>query len=199
MSGAVHGNGQRLPVDAHLDAPGRQRALSGLVLLTVLLPTMLAAAGAHGHRLKNAFTTVLFNDRSGRLEVMHQFYLHDAEQVATEIVSPHTGQVANLFDNAEDRQRFAIYVHERFALFDSSGAKLPLSLRGAEIDRDFLWVYQAMRLPEPPLTRLSAEHRAMRDLWPDQVNTVNIEGRGTIRTLTFRDTISRLSVDLTGR
>ena len=155
---------------------------------------LFAACTAHAHRLKNAFSTVLFNDRSGRLEVMHQFYLHDAEQVATEIVG--AGRAANLFDNAEDRQRFAIYVHERFALYDPAGEQLPLTLRGAEIDGDFLWVYQAMRLPQPPLDSFAVEHRALRDLWPDQVNTVNVEGRGKIRTLTFRDTVARLSVHL---
>ncbi len=166
--------------------------------LAAVLLLALGSSAADAHRLKAAFTTVLFNERSGRLEVMHQFYLHDAEQVASEIVGPLAGRSANLFENAEDRQRFAIYVHERFSLFDKAGERLPLTLRGAEIDGDFLWVYQAMRLPEPPLDVLVLEHRALRDLWPGQVNTVNVEGRGPIRTLTFRDTVSRLSVDLSG-
>ena len=166
------------------------------IRLAVVRIAAFSASAADAHRLKNAFTTVLFNERSGRLEVMHQFYLHDAEQVATEIVGPVTGESANLFERAEDRQRFAIYVHERFSIYDPVGDPLPLTLRGAEIDGDFLWVYQAMRLPDPPLDALTMEHRALRDLWPDQVNTVNVEGRGPIRTLTFRDAISRLSVDL---
>ena len=174
--------------------PGLPGIQPRAVILTVLGFALFAACTAHAHRLKNAFTTVLFNDRSGRLEVMHQFYLHDAEQVATEIVG--AGRAANLFDNAEDRQRFAIYVHERFALYDPAGEQLPLTLRGAEIDGDFLWVYQAMQLPEPAIRQITVEHRALRDLWPDQVNTVNVEGRGPIRTLTFRDTVARLSVQL---
>ena len=171
--------------------------MSRTLAIGALLVAVCTSYTAEAHRLKNAFTTVLFNERSGRLEVMHQFYLHDAEQVATEIVGPLTGTGANLFESAEDRQRFAIYVHERFSLFDAAGNRLPLTLRGAEIDGDFLWVYQAMALPQPPVAALSVEHRALRDLWPDQVNTVNVEGRGPIRTLTFRETVSRLSVDLT--
>ncbi len=167
------------------------------LVIGVLLAALFSSAATQAHRLKNAFTTVLFNERSDRLEVMHQFYLHDAEQVATEIVGPTSGTGANLYENAEDRQRFAIYVHERFSLFDPSGERLPLTLRGAEIDGDFLWVYQAMRLPDPPLEVFSVAHRALRDLWPDQVNTVNVEGAGPIRTLTFQGTVSRLSVDLT--
>lgn len=169
--------------------------LAGVLLLPLLLAGVLTAIGipeAAAHQLKTAFTTVLFNERSGRIEVMHRFYLHDAEQVAGEIA----GRGANLFEDAEDRQRFGIYVHERFTLTGPDGAPLPLTLRGTEIDGDFLWVYQAMRLPDPPLASLTITHRALRDLWPDQVNTVNVEGAGPIRTLTFRDTVSTLSVDL---
>ena len=118
--------------------------------LAVLLATIVTAPAAHSHRLKSAFTTVLFNERSGRLEVMHQFYLHDAEQVASEIVGPLTGAGANLFESDEDRQRFAIYVHERFSLYDQDGERLPLTIRGSEIDGHLLRVKKARQLPEQP-------------------------------------------------
>jgi len=167
----------------------RRRLAAGLALLILATGVSLPA---QAHRLKTAFTTVLFNDRTQRIEVMHRFYLHDAEQVAGEIA----GRGANLFESAEDRQRFAVYVHERFHLYAGNGEQLPLTLRGAEIDGESLWVYQAMHLPESPLKSLTITHRALRDLWPDQVNMVNVEGRGAIRTLTFRDPVSRLSVEL---
>lgn len=157
------------------------------------LSLLLLSGSADAHRLRAALTTVLFNERSDRIEVMHRFYLHDAEQVAGEIA----GGSANLFENAEDRQRFGVYVHERFSLMVVDGSHLPLTLRGTEIDGDFLWVYQAARLPDPPLTGITIENRALRDLWPDQVNTVNVEGRGPVRTLTFRETVSTLTVDFT--
>lgn len=156
------------------------------------LPLLLLTAAADAHRLRAALTTVLFNEHSGRIEVMHRFYLHDAEQVASRIA----GDSANLFENAEDRQRFGIYVHERFEITTADGQPLPLTLRGSEIDGDFLWVYEAMRLPDPPLSAMTIDHRALRDLWPDQVNTVNVEGLGPVRSLTFRDPVSTLTVDL---
>ncbi len=173
----------------------RQAGARRLPLLAVGLIISLSIQDAVAHRLKAAFTTVLFNDRSGRIEVMHRFYLHDAEQVAAEIA----GRGANLFENDEDRQRFGLYVHERFTLADGAGSPVPLTLRGTEIDGDFLWVYQATRLPDVPLITLHISHGALRDLWPDQVNTVNVEGAGPVRTLTFRDTVSTLSLDLTSR
>ena len=137
-------------------------------------------------------TTVLFNERSGRLEVMHRFYLHDAEQAVAMI----TGTGAGLLENPEDRQRFGIYVHERFHLAGPDGARLPITLRGTEVDGDFLWVYQAMRLPDPPPAALRIEHQALRDLWPGQVNTVNVEGRWGMQTLTFHDAVGWLPVRL---
>ncbi|MGE0623608.1 MAG: DUF6702 family protein [Pseudomonadales bacterium] len=157
--------------------------------LGILLPASAAA-----HQLKAALTTVLFNERSGRLEVMHRFYLHDAEQVASAIA----GRGASLLEDPEDRQRFGIYVHERFTLATADGEALPVTLRGTEIDGDYLWVYQAMRLPEVPLTEIVVSNRALRDLWPDQVNTVNVEGVGPVQTLVFRDAVTALVVRLPG-
>ena len=165
----------------------------GIFLLTVL--TVLPPHSADAHRLRAAMTTVLFNDRTERIEVMHRFYLHDADQLAAEIASQADGRGANLMDDPEDRQRFGIYVHERFNLYTAEGQRLSLTLRGTEVDGDFLWVYQALRYPSPQLGHLVISHDALRDLWPDQVNTVNVERDGRVQTLIFRDSVSRLSVD----
>lgn len=164
----------------------------GAVLLAIAVVPLVAVmpAPAAAHQLKAALTTVLFNSRSGRLEVMHRFYLHDAEQVASGIA----GRGAALLEDAEDRQRFGIYVHERFTLATADGTPLPLSLRGTEIDGDYLWVYQAMPLPDPSLPALVISNDVLRDVWPDQVNTVNVEGTGPVQTLVFRDAIDTLAI-----
>jgi len=36
---------------------------------------------------------------------------------------------------------------------------------------------------------------ALRDIWPLQVNTINIEGRGELQTLTFSDSVTLLEVN----
>lgn len=142
----------------------------------------LVCAAAHAHQMRVAMTTVLFNDRTERLEVMHRFFLHDAEHVVTDLA----GRGADLFASAEDRQRFAVYVHERFTLAEGEGGKLPLALIGSEIEGDSLWVYQAANYPARPLTGLTVDQRALCDVWPDQVDTVNVERAGRVHTLTFR-------------
>jgi hypothetical protein len=181
---------QRLAQLAPDFAAPRRKIFPTIFLLTVLM-TVLPTDSASAHRLHAAMTTVLFNDRTERIEIMHRFYLHDAEQLATEIA----GSGANLMDDPEDRQRFGIYVHERFELYAPDGSRLPVTLRGTEVDGDFLWVYQAMRYPSPQLNRLAISHLALRDLWPDQVNSVNIERDGRVQTLTFRDAVDRLFVE----
>jgi len=175
---------------------GGRSAMRSLITAVLVLCTTSAAIPADAHRLRAAITTLLFNDHSGRIEVMHRFYLHDAEHALTELM----GRGADLFDSVEDRQRFAVYVHERFALGvfdgtdtltgeaepDDSAQPLTLRLVGAEIEDDSLWVYEAVALPDTPISGLQVSQRALQDIWPEQVNTVNIERDGRVSTLTFR-------------
>lgn len=159
--------------------------------LLVVLLTLCLAEPSQAHQLHAAITTVLFNGRTGDVEVMHRFFAHDAEHALGLLA----GRKADLLDSPADRLRFAVYVHERFEL-EAVGATLqPLTLVGAELEGDFLWVYQ--RTPEPPgISGLVARFDALRDLWPDQVNTLNVERNGTVRSLVFAGDAGALRVDL---
>ena len=46
------------------------------------------------------------------------------------------------------------------------------------------------------LEGIKIRHDALRDLWPKQVNTLNVEGKGDIKTLTFADSVNLLEVSL---
>ena len=146
-----------------------------------MLAAAVAAPPAHAHQLKAAISTALFNPRTGDIEVMHRFYSHDAEHAVRRI----TGRNSDLLDDPADRMRFAVYVHERFELTGIGAALEPLTLVGAELDGDFLWVYQRTPVPQDRLEGLEARFDAMRDLWPSQVNTLNVERGGHVRTLVF--------------
>lgn len=112
-------------------------------LLAAALWAVLAAEPATAHQLKVAITTALFNPRSGDIEVMHRFYRHDAEHALGVI----TGAGADIVDSERDRLKFAVYVHDHFALRGIGADLEPLTLVGAELDGEFLWVYQ--RTPHP--------------------------------------------------
>ncbi len=81
-----------------------------------------------------------------------------------------------------------------FEFYAPDGERLALELRGTELDGEFLWVYQTVAFPALRLSGLQISHRALRDIWDDQVNTVNVEHTGSVRTLTFRGAATRLSL-----
>lgn len=143
---------------------------------------MLIAPQLHAHKMKSAFSIVLFNDRTGNIEVMHRFVLHDAEEA-----------VWNLFDAKADiisdeitQAKFAAYVDLKFEIRDQDNKQLPLEMVGFQNDAGFFWVYQEIKQPEN-LKRLKIKNDSMREIWQEQFNIVNIEGRGETTSLHFSD------------
>ena len=141
---------------------------------------LVAGASAFAHQQKEAITRVLFNERTGNIEVMHRFLIHDAEHA----MRRHFGDAFDLLGSATDRARFEAYVHERFVLTDDEGEALALRAVGNEIDHEFLWVYAETAIPEG-LASLTVSHDALRDVWSSQSNLVNVERAGEVRSATF--------------
>ncbi|MDZ7668283.1 MAG: DUF6702 family protein [Gammaproteobacteria bacterium] len=162
------------------------------MIKTVVCTAALAlwAGAACAHQMRAAISTVLFNPRSGNIEVMHRFYSHDAEH-ALQLL---TGGPADLTAEPRDRLKFAVYVHEQFTLAGRGADLEPLTLVGAELDGDYLWVYQ--RTPaQADLRGLTVRFDALRDIWSDHVNTLNVERGGQVRTLIFAAGAGELSVE----
>tara|TARA_R110000744_G_scaffold229796_1_gene347850 strand:+ start:21775 stop:22284 length:510 start_codon:yes stop_codon:yes gene_type:complete len=159
------------------------RTFAGLLLL-------LVASSAFSHQQKTAISTVLFNPRTGNIEVMHRFNLHDAEHAVRHIF----GKNADIIDSAKTQQQFSDYVSERFTMAKEDGQSIALKTAGFEVDGKFFWVYQETKQPAK-LDNLVISHNALRDLWPSQINTINVEGKGDIKTLTFRDSIELLKIE----
>lgn len=152
-------------------------------LLFVLVAVFaLVSQTSFAHQQKAAETTVLFNKRSGHLEVMHRFYLHDTEHAVQALFDKH----ADILDSKQTQQQFADYVAKQFLAKSLSDKPLTMSSVGFEVDGKFFWVYQETTLPKD-LKGIKLYNGALRDLWPTQINMVNIEGRGQVRTLYFSD------------
>ncbi|MGS2721033.1 DUF6702 family protein [Paraglaciecola aestuariivivens] len=159
------------------------------IVQLVTAALFFAALGVSAHQQKTAISTVLFNPRTENIEIMHRFRVHDAEHAVKEIF----GKQADIIGAKSTQQAFSDYVHQRFNLFDHQGQALPLSMVGYEIDGKFFWVYQETTQPTQ-LADLTISHNALRDLWPEQINTINVEGKGKLKTLTFSDSIELLKV-----
>jgi hypothetical protein len=156
---------------------------------------LFAAFSLSAHQQKTAISTVLFNPRTNNIEIMHRFRVHDAEHAVKEIL----GKDADIIDSKKTQQQFGDYVNQRFNLFDNDEQPLPLKMVGVELDGKFFWVYQeTTQLTQSTrpnqLDNMTIRHDALRDLWPEQVNTINIEGKGKLQTLTFSDSVELLKL-----
>ncbi|GAA5525742.1 hypothetical protein Maes01_02314 [Microbulbifer aestuariivivens] len=148
--------------------------------ILLLILTLLMACQVQAHQMKAAITQVLFNERTGNVEVMHRFYVHDAEHALGEIV----GKKAYLLENPEAQLQFARYVSAHFDMGLGSAEPVQLTHVGQEVDGKFIWVYQEMPAPAAVET-LWFRFDALQDFWPEQVNQINVEGLGRVRSLKF--------------
>lgn len=141
--------------------------------MALSLALLLASATSSGwaHQLHTASTTVSYNPRSGAIEVMHRFFLHDAEHAVKKLFD----NQADMHSNPVTQQQFADYVVSKFTLATLAGDELALELVGFQIDgRDF-WVYQ--ELPRPAdLTGFNIRQPVLQEIWAAQRNLVNVEG-----------------------
>jgi hypothetical protein len=156
---------------------------------------LFAAFSLSAHQQKTSISTVLFNPRTNNIEIMHRFRVHDAEHAVKEIL----GKDADIIGSKKTQKQFADYVHQRFNLFDSDEQTLPLKMVGVELDGNFFWVYQettqsTLTFRPNQLDNMTIRHGALRDLWPEQVNTINVEGKGKLQTLTFADSVELLKL-----
>ncbi len=147
--------------------------------LAVVMLFWLSLAGAH--QQKEAVTRVLFNARTDNIEVMHRFLLHDAEHAVKQLIDAG----ADILGSEQARESFSTYVYRHFSISDQRGHEIELTPVGHEVEGRFLWVYEEAAIPAG-LTALRISHSALRDLWPDQVNLVNVEREDGVRSATFR-------------
>ncbi len=138
------------------------------------------AFGAETHQQRVAITEVLFNPRTGNIEVSHRFFLHDAEHAVRALFTAD----ADIIRSEATQQAFADYVTSTFSIQQADGEPLELTLLGHELERQYFWVYQEVPVPDG-LESIILQHQSLIGLWPDQLNTVNVERGGEVQTVTF--------------
>lgn len=143
---------------------------------------LIITSNVFAHQQKAAETTVQFNKRSGQLEVSHRFYLHDTEHAVQTLFD----KKADILDSKKTQQQFANYVAKQFLIHTLTDQQLPLTDVGYEVEGKFFWVYQETAIPTT-LEGVKLFNGSLRDLWPTQINMVNIEGKGHVRTLYFSE------------
>ena len=121
--------------------------------------------------------------------------LRDAEHAVKQIRGVSFGKEADIIASENTRQAFSQYVSERFSILDQNGELLELTLLGSEIDGNSIWVYQETPIPAD-LQSMTISHNALRDIWIEQVNRVNIERNKETGTLIFQGNIEWLEFEV---
>ena len=137
------------------------------------------ALPAAAHQQKRTISTIALNPRSGRIEIMHQVPVHDAEHA----LRMQGAKSADIIGSAESREAFAQLVAQRFMLAVGGEVAVPAYV-GSEITGGSLWVYQ--ELPAARLgTPIRVNSQILTDVWALQENRVNIGSGAGLTTLIF--------------
>ena len=150
-------------------------------LLAAALLCVSAAAGAH--RFHTGITELAFNPRTGSTEIVHTYMAHDVEALLMNTY----GRQFDLTD-PEDQAVLRKYVETQFVLKGADKARLPVRWVGMTADSQSVVIYQ--ELENAPLSKTAVVRQGVLiDFQSDQVNTVNFNNLGTIRSLTFSQSL----------
>ena len=140
---------------------------------------LLVSAAAGAHRFHMGITELAFNPRTKSTEIVHTYMAHDIEALLMNMY----GRQFDLGD-PEDQAVLRKYVEGRFWLQGQDKARLPVRWVGMTVDSQSVVIYQ--ELESAPLSKTATIHQGvLMDFLPEQVNTVNLNDAGAIRSLTF--------------
>ena len=125
-------------------------------------------------------TTIEWNNSIERTEIIHRIHTHDAELGVAMVDNLPLLSVGN----TEGMARIALYVENHFSILIEESS-LDIELVGAELIGDYIFVYQEWR--DPLSTNIFIKNEILREIYPLQINQVNIISEGNIRTLTFTE------------
>ena len=162
--------------------------LIAALLAGVLIFTLLLVSGdTQAHREKTILTTIKCNQRTELLEIVHRTFAHDVEHTLGNHLQAQGGP-----DKLEAQARISVELSNSFTLWDSKGERIPLTLLGAELESEYLYIYQ--EAPCSALTEITrVRHEMMRNYWPDMTNYLNLYDSSGTRSLIFTDTSGILS------
>ncbi len=153
-----------------------------MTALKCMLAALLLAcgAGAFAHQFHIGFTDLSFNAKTGSLEVVHTFHTDDVDAL-----------LANLYQRQfdlsqpEDEAVLRKYIDKQFWIAGAGGRRLPLHWVGVTVGPETVVVYQ--EIENTTLAQASVVHHdILSDFLADQVNTLNINENGAVRSLSFK-------------
>lgn len=171
-----------------------RRFLLAVLITSGIIGCPLAAA----HRQHISWTGIEWNEETRNLEVVHRIHVHDAQL----LLARQSNKPVDL-TRLQDRALLAIYVEDHFDLLISDNTESTttstkasttistttstklLKLLGAELEDSYILVFQELKLDKPP-TSMTLHAALLMDLFPDQINMINIKVNEPVTTLKFK-------------
>ncbi|WP_139919978.1 DUF6702 family protein [Hymenobacter sp. DG01] len=152
----------------------------GLVAAFLLLAHLVAWA----HAYHASIMEVRFNPGKQRLEMALKIFIDDLEQGLS--VGKTTPVRTDQLSRAQLDPLLMDLLRRSVQFSSRPGQALPFTLVGLQKEKDSYWIYFTAPLPTTA-TGVSLRHQLLLDLFPDQMNIVNLEAKGNKQSLLFRD------------
>ncbi|MEM7568488.1 MAG: DUF6702 family protein [Pseudomonadota bacterium] len=150
------------------------------LLLGALLGWFGLLSAAQSHDARYALTTIDWNTDAKVLEVVHRLHTPHAFEAAALVQGTPNGE----FQGTRSLAALGLYVDQRFSITDPQQGALVLGFVGAEVEGDYVFVYQEVRCENAPQV-LAVRDDILADLQPSQINQVNIRLGEDSSTLVF--------------
>lgn len=155
------------------------RGFRMLCVAVLLCVSTVMGNSASAHRFHFGMTDISYNERTGSTEIVHAYTAHDIEALLLNLYQ-------RQFDlsDPEDQDVLRKYVERQFWIAGQDAKRLPAKWIGMTIDANSVVIYQ--EIEDTPLTRAATIRQGVLiDFLPEQVNTVNLNAGGAVRSLTF--------------
>ena len=144
---------------------GSKSSAHGLIYGALISALLCISSAVSAHRGHGSWTEMNWVD--DRFEITHQIHLADAIRLLQ------TREVEAPIDSMEALALLALYVEARFAMH-RDGTPIPLETLGAEIDDDFVYIFQEWLTPLPE-TMPTFTSDVLRDIEPTAQAFLHIE------------------------
>ena len=154
-----------------------RRAVPVALLLLLLLPLLALAHAYHA-----SIAEMRYNPARRQVEISIKVFIDDLEKALSQ------GQPAAVhLDEPRAQTLAAAYLQRNLRIGTKPGEALSLQFVGLQREQDAYWLHARVSLPAGrPLTSLRLRHTLLLDLFPDQMNIVNLEVGGKKQSALFR-------------
>ncbi len=156
----------------------------GKILSIVALSTLGATFAfqsqtADAHRTSSSLTTMIWVEADQSFEITHRLHLHDVQQALRNVIADPSTTVFDIKGQAE----LILYMAGTF-MAESPQGPIILDPIGAEVEGDYVYVYQEARLKALP-TAVSITDLTFHDIYSEQENQVNLEYKNQVTSVVF--------------